>query len=105
MPQVDTRAVLNIYRLLQEVVSNAVRHSKAKNLSIKLQQDTPEASLIVKISDDGVGVPKSSEKPVSSKGLLNMKTRADKLGAKLEFGKGIDGQGFGITLTLPVDTH
>ncbi len=94
------RAVLDVYRLLQEAVSNTVRHSEAKNLSIKLLQDTPTSPLIIKIADDGVGFCQNNKKTDAGKGLRNMKNRAARLGAELIFEKGINGSGFGIKLIL-----
>lgn len=100
LPKTNTRSVLSIYRLLQEAVSNVVRHADAKTLRIEVSQDAPQSPLIIHIADDGKGVP-DKQAVQAGKGMINMQTRAKTLGGTLVLGKGIGGEGFGLTLTLP----
>lgn len=67
----------DIYRVLQEIIQNAIRHSKAENLFIEISQDS--GYLLIRTKDDGVGY-KFNNLLVERKlgiGLLNMKARVE----------------------------
>ncbi|PHR60628.1 MAG: hypothetical protein COA43_05605 [Robiginitomaculum sp.] len=97
------RRVLHIYRLMQEAVSNVLRHSGARNLSIVLKQESAAMPLRICIFDDGKGCIANEESGRAGKGMLNMRTRAHKLGGTLTIGSGLNKTGFGLTLSLPVE--
>ncbi|MBA6152473.1 sensor histidine kinase [Gelidibacter maritimus] len=63
-----------LFRILQEFISNTVKHSKAKVLQILLDY-RQDAMLIIKAADDGQGFDLDAVK--DSSGLLNMKNRAE----------------------------
>lgn len=62
-----------LFRILQEFISNTVKHSQAKTLKISL--DYRHDDLIIKAVDDGNGFILDDVK--DSSGLLNMKNRAE----------------------------
>jgi len=92
-----TRDILNLYRLMQEAVSNAIRHAGAKNVRIDIASAGPVLNL--SIQDDGKGF--DIDKVKAGKGLKSIRERAQLLGAKLDYGSGLDGKGFGLILSLP----
>ncbi len=51
--KLDTDATINVYRVVQELLSNAYKHSKAECISIVLIYGHPE--LIIRYKDNGVG--------------------------------------------------
>jgi signal transduction histidine kinase len=62
---IQDRSVANqLYRIVQETVTNSVKHGAAKQIDIRLAKDGPE--LCLTIVDDGVGFP---DKPPQSEGL------------------------------------
>lgn len=63
-----------LFRILQEFISNTVKHSKAKSLKISLDYSRDNL-LIIKATDDGNGFVLDDVK--DSSGLLNMKNRAE----------------------------
>ena len=67
-----------IFRIIQESVNNTLKHSRAKNLKLRVE-DRPE-SLIVTIKDDGVGIDGEHEQ---GSGLNNMRKRAIMMNADL----------------------
>lgn len=71
---------INLYRLVQEAVNNAVKHSSATEISIGFDRHNGHFQILV--SDNGKGIP--VEKTVSGNGLTNMKNRITELGGKLE---------------------
>ncbi len=94
----DPRWILNLYRLLQEAVSNAARHSSGDRLDIEIRQAGER--LQIDIADNGVGL--AAGRAAAGKGLANMAYRARQMGASLEIGAGPDGVGTCVRLDLPV---
>ncbi|MBT8261573.1 MAG: sensor histidine kinase [Bacteroidia bacterium] len=71
---------MNIFRIIQEAVNNAVKHAQAKEICIRLEVGPPS---FIEIQDDGKGYD-SQNISSSSSGLRNMQSRADKLDASLD---------------------
>ncbi|MDE1548409.1 sensor histidine kinase [Jeotgalibaca caeni] len=67
----------HLFRIAQELLSNTLRHAKAKNLEVYLQQNEQEINL--RMFDDGVGFDTSVEKS-GSYGLMNIRERVSGLG-------------------------
>jgi len=85
-----------IFRMYQEFLSNVMRHSKAKKLSVTLNYTTANLEIIAE--DDGVGFD-TSEKTESS-GLQTIKGRAELLNAAYSLTSEI-GKGTQLTLIYP----
>ena len=77
-PIVGARA-LNVYRIVQEALQNAVKHSRASRLEVTLE--LTETAVILKIADNGRGVRRDSEQGL---GFRSMAYRASQLGARFE---------------------
>lgn len=88
----------NIYRICQEALNNAVRHSDAKNIYLKAL--ATEESCLMTISDDGKGFDLSSQ-DVREKGigLSSIRERADIIGARIDIQSS---QGIGTTISIEV---
>jgi signal transduction histidine kinase len=80
-PSWDARQILSLYRLLQEAVSNAARHSGAQAVAIDLRSSSGTDLKIV-IADDGRGF--TVDQIEGGKGLGNMRKRAEALGGLME---------------------
>jgi signal transduction histidine kinase/ligand-binding sensor domain-containing protein len=75
------KKALNIYRLTQEALSNAVRHAQATKIEVVSRQD--DRTWIVEVSDNGRGF--DALKPSSpGLGLQIMRYRANLIGGRLE---------------------
>jgi signal transduction histidine kinase len=76
----DHGVASHLFRLTQEAVSNAIKHSKAKTIRLRLAQNAEQ--LVLTITSDG----KPFRKPPSSNGmgLKSMRYRAERIGAALE---------------------
>jgi PAS domain S-box-containing protein len=70
----------HLYRIAQEAVQNALKHSRAKNISITLVR--LGARLVLSIQDDGAGI--SPRRKKTGQGLANMETRARLIGGRLK---------------------
>lgn len=82
-------------RAIQEIVTNAVRHSKASNLRLKLT--TSDQSLTIEAHDDGVG----TDDVQFGNGLRGMHERIEELHGTMEVRSG-RGHGFDVLVRLPL---
>ena len=76
---------LNLYRITLEIVHNIVRHTKALNCEIELLMDANRLKLL--IEDDGSGFNPRQRNRILSRGLANISTRAQLIGAHLRWGR------------------
>lgn len=79
----DIHIALNLYRIAQEAVNNAIRHSGAHRLIISL--DFQGNLLRLAVCDDGCGFTAKNTSGGSGMGIKIMQHRAKQLGATLEF--------------------
>ncbi len=89
-------AALQLFRIAQEAVSNALKHAGARTIVIDLQKRRAGISLTV--ADDGKGL---SEKPGDGLGMRSMMHRAQMIGAKFQL-KRNPGGGTRVVCILPV---
>jgi len=94
----DARAALQILRILQEVLTNAVKHSQATTLTVSTQAGA-DAVLVV-IEDDGVGFDAGAA--AGGRGLGNIRRRADAIGARVSWRSQSGKTVFELTLPLQV---
>jgi len=71
----------NIFRIIQELMSNVLRHAKAKELEIYLRKNGDSAQL--KVIDDGIGFD-SSKQRAGGYGLQNIKERIEGIGGNVK---------------------
>lgn len=71
----------HLYRIAQEAVGNALRHSGASEVTIRL--DARANHLELRIEDDGCGIPSQQKHRVTGIGLQTMRYRAHAIGADL----------------------
>lgn len=90
-------AQLALFRILQECLSNALKHAEARQVQVKLDYDLDRVHLVVR--DDGKGFD-AKKSPRGHYGLLNMRERATKLGAELIVDSA-PGNGTRISFSLP----
>ncbi len=81
MPELSGRMPLMVYRLAQECLSNATKHSEAKNVKIHLE--ATDETLRLKIQDDGKGFDPNHALRAASFGLAGMRERVALLGGRM----------------------
>jgi signal transduction histidine kinase len=74
----------HLYRIAQEAVANAIRHSGATEVTLALRKDG--GNLELRVEDNGKGLPQGPLLPGEGMGLRTMRYRAQALGASLEIG-------------------
>lgn len=79
--QLSSKQAINLYRILQEIVNNAIKHANAKDISVSISQI--ENELQIKISDNGIGFDYESKKKKSF-GLTNIQNRVQEINGNLE---------------------
>jgi signal transduction histidine kinase len=97
--ELSGEAELVLYRALQEGLTNALKHSRARRVTASLAFGAESVSLTV--ADDGEGVPEDAEKGF---GLATLGERTAALGGVLSAGNASEG-GFALRLELPVETR
>lgn len=76
----DHAAATHLFRIAQEAVSNAIKHGKAKNISLELTETGTHLHL--RVNDDGVGFPENFTTG-NGMGLRIMQTRIGMVGGAL----------------------
>ena len=73
-------AIDHLYRIAQEALTNAIKHSRAE--SIQLTLDVGRSSVLLRVCDDGAGI-LAAPPPDDGLGLKTMRYRADLIGARI----------------------
>lgn len=97
----DSEVSMHFYRIAQEAVGNAVRHSGATEVALSL--DVNDGNLVLCVDDNGKGMP-SGNSEISGMGLRTMSYRAQAMGAELSI-KPRPGGGTRVLCKLGVKTH
>ncbi|MFC4784216.1 sensor histidine kinase [Nocardioides sp. MAHUQ-72] len=87
---------LSAYRIVQEALTNSLRHSRDARARVVLRYD--DDAIDIEVTDDGQAVPSGSSRGF---GLLGMRERVALFGGSVDAGPRVNG-GFGVHVTLPV---
>jgi PAS domain S-box-containing protein len=82
IPSISNTLSTALYRIGQEAVTNALRHSNATTIIVELK--TNDEDILLTIQDDGCGFDALNNKGVNGFGLEGMKERANLVGGKLD---------------------
>ncbi|MET9441862.1 sensor histidine kinase [Streptomyces sp. NPDC006610] len=96
-PRLPPGTDLTAFRILQEALTNVVRHSGSRHARVRLDQDG--GALRLRVDDDGPAT--GAEAGGSGNGLAGMRERAAALGGAIEAGPRPDG-GFRVLAVLPL---
>jgi signal transduction histidine kinase len=88
---------IHVYRILQEALNNAARHSGAGEVSVRLE--SREGALRLTVEDAGKGIAPGAR---SGLGLVAMRERAELAGGRLSVGEPAPGAGTRIVLEVPL---
>jgi len=93
----DDRALM-VFRIVQELINNAVKHAKAKRIKVEL--NWKPQNLIIEVSDDGVGF-KPNDTLRNGLGWWNITHRSKKIGATVLVNENVQ-SGSAIELMVPL---
>ena len=92
---------LAIYRIVQEALTNVVRHARATRATVDISE--ADGSYLIAVADNGVGLSDGRD-ITTGRGLLGMRERAELLGGTLEVGPGPRG-GLLVMVAIPQKEH
>ncbi|MGB3450308.1 MAG: ATP-binding protein [Giesbergeria sp.] len=91
---------LGLTRLVEEALSNTIKHSRARQVRVRCTQPQPGV-LCLRIEDDGVGFDVQAVQQAGlSVGMRSMAARAERMGGTLEMVSGATGTVVSLTLLL-----
>lgn len=81
IPLEDPDQVLQIYRIIQEALGNAIVHAKATRIEVSLEA---EDGVVARVSDNGIGMKLRGRKAEGGMGMKIMRYRAGVIGARFD---------------------
>ncbi|KRM88281.1 sensor histidine kinase [Lacticaseibacillus thailandensis] len=91
----------HLFRIVQELLSNTLRHAEAKQLEVYL--NTVGSNVVLRMIDDGVGFDTTTADNAGSYGLNNIEERAHSLGGTVKI-ISFPGQGTSVEVRVPLTT-
>ncbi len=91
-------AQIILFRIVQEILQNSMKHAQAKNIEINIKEDNEILS--INIADDGIGFDEVNT--LKSVGTLNIKHRTHLLGGTVRW-ESSPGSGTSVNIQLPVN--
>ncbi|NBF13321.1 PAS domain-containing sensor histidine kinase [Pseudomonas sp. Fl4BN1] len=99
LPQLSDAKAIGLFRILQEALTNVMRHAQAHTVELSLTLE--EGELCMSISDDGLGFDTASARPTSF-GLVGMRERVLIMGGSLRL-HSEQGEGTTLSVRVPLD--
>ena len=99
LPALSDAKAIGLFRILQEALTNVMRHAQAHTVELTLTVEG--ADLRLTISDDGVGFVENPGRPVSF-GVVGMRERVLMMGGQLSLHSEL-GEGTTLSVTVPLD--
>jgi len=93
----DDMQQLHMFRIVQELVQNALKHAQARNVNIEFEKK--ENLLCLNYFDDGVGFPKGEQ--TTGLGLDNLETRVQVLNGSWQINRSVQ-KGAEINIRIPL---
>jgi signal transduction histidine kinase len=99
IPMIEANTTIILFRMVQEIINNAVKHSNAKHIKISLV--AVENLLILVCRDNGKGFDEVEKVKSGGSGLTNLQNRAKLIKAKLSIQSSPE-DGTSISIELPL---
>ena len=90
------------FRIIQEALTNVVRHARATRVSVRLHRQEGDG-ILIEVADNGRGIDRDRIESHGSFGLLGMRERARNLGGRFEI-RAHDGGGTTVEAFIPMDS-
>lgn len=95
----EAKTELAVYRVVQELITNSLRHSSASEIAVK--SGLKGGNIALEFADNGIGLPNANLN--NGLGFMNMKSRMEAIGGSIDF-QSTSGQGFSALLTFKTST-
>ena len=99
-PPLSTVVRSLLFSIAHNALTNAFRHARAESVTLSLEFRTE--SLRMSVVDDGIGLPEDFAG--RGHGFRNMRANAERMGGRLDVGKGESGRGTTVTCVVPYGT-
>jgi signal transduction histidine kinase len=90
---------ITIYRMVQELLNNVVKHARAKEVLVQLSRH--EGNLYITVEDDGIGFDVQAKSATGSAGITNVQSRTNYLKGSLDI-QSEPGKGTSVLIEIPV---
>ncbi|WP_205711397.1 PAS domain S-box protein [Janthinobacterium lividum] len=97
---IGSQAEIVLFRIVQEALSNVMRHAQASQVEIELSSDA--CAVYVAISDNGIGITPQQQRKKQCFGLIGIAERVTALGGHFEVGLPASGAGCRLALQIPL---
>jgi signal transduction histidine kinase len=105
MPETEQKKLeLSLFRIIQEAVNNAAKHSRASQITVTLTGDFEEVRILVQDNGTGFDIEKFFQKARTERkgyGIVGIRERAALLGGRLDLNSA-QGEGTTLTVRLPI---
>ncbi|GAB4033418.1 tetratricopeptide repeat-containing sensor histidine kinase [Spirosoma gilvum] len=98
LPPLGEEASAMLYRVIQELLNNALKHAQAQTIMVQIM--TNDETALISVDDDGRGS-NFTEEPASGNGLANIKSRIAYLGGQVMW-QSEAGKGTSVMISLPM---
>lgn len=95
-------ASIALFRIFQEALTNAARHSEANSIQVSCLEEGP--FIILKIQDNGIGIDPKKMNQSKSLGLIGMRERAVVLGGEVSI-SGETEKGTSVIVKIPISNR
>jgi signal transduction histidine kinase len=99
MSFLENSVAITVYRIIQEALSNAVKHSGAQSVDVSLQVDRERSVLQVEVADDGIGF--DPARMTVGIGVIGMRERVIALGGALNI-RSDQNHGTHLSASIPI---
>ncbi len=101
LPMLSADARIAVFRVVQECLTNIVKHAQAK--AVKVSLTATDKDLSVKVIDDGLGIDEKRIETPQSHGLLGMRHRIESLEGRLRIRSLGPRVGTEVSFNLPLE--
>lgn len=95
----DDQRATTLFRILQESLTNVIRHAKATHVRVELRQDGTR--LAMRIADNGIGITAEGRRTANSFGLVGVKERIHALDGEFHIDS-MPGKGTALAIYIPL---
>jgi two-component system sensor histidine kinase UhpB len=98
LDQLDDEVAIHVYRIIQESLTNVVRHAQANHVAVMVKQHSvkDESEVVIRVEDDGIGGATEGQ----GFGILAMRERVESMRGKFLF-ESAPGQGVRVRVWMP----
>lgn len=96
----DDKSATALFRILQESLTNVIRHAQATHVQVELNRDS--SWLYMNVADNGIGMQHGSRRKTDTFGLAGIKERVNMLGGDLKI-VSADGTGTTLAISIPLN--